>query len=116
MARMNKKDLSERDICTKYITPAINAAGWAQRQFREEVLLTKGRIVVRGRIATRIEWSAGRASAVVAAWIRPRRIGVNHADVVDVPSFVVVIDVVHRVERERQNNFSARKNIDGNHT
>jgi type I restriction enzyme R subunit len=24
----NKKDLSERDICTKYITPAIIAAGW----------------------------------------------------------------------------------------
>jgi len=25
---MNKKELSERDICTKFITPAIKAAGW----------------------------------------------------------------------------------------
>ena len=25
---MNKKDLSERDICTKFITPAIIKAGW----------------------------------------------------------------------------------------
>ena len=24
----DKKSLSERDICTKYITPAITAAGW----------------------------------------------------------------------------------------
>ena len=25
---MNKKDLSERDICTKFINPAIEKAGW----------------------------------------------------------------------------------------
>ena len=52
---MNKKDLSERDICTKFITPAIQAAGWEQHQFREEVKLTNGRVLVRGKIATRIE-------------------------------------------------------------
>ncbi len=52
---MNKKDLSERDICTKFITPAVQAAGWQQHQFREEVKLTKGRVIVRGQIATRIE-------------------------------------------------------------
>jgi len=51
---MNKKDLSERDICTKFITPAIQAAVWQQHQFREEVKLTKGRVMVRGQIATRI--------------------------------------------------------------
>jgi hypothetical protein len=33
LAPMNKKDLSERDICTKFITPAIQAAGWQQHQF-----------------------------------------------------------------------------------
>jgi type I restriction enzyme R subunit len=39
----NKKDLSEPDICTKYITPAIVAAGWDLHvQVREEVSLTKG--------------------------------------------------------------------------
>jgi len=25
---MNKKALSERDICTQYITPAVQQAGW----------------------------------------------------------------------------------------
>jgi type I restriction enzyme R subunit len=25
---MNKRALSERDICTKYITPALKQAGW----------------------------------------------------------------------------------------
>jgi type I restriction enzyme, R subunit len=52
---MNKRELSERDICTKLITPSVQAAGWAQHQFREEVKLTKGRVIVRGKIAARIE-------------------------------------------------------------
>ena len=52
----NKKDLSERDICTKYITPAITAAGWdLHAQIREEVSFTKGRIIVRGKLHTRGE-------------------------------------------------------------
>ena len=51
---MNKKDLSERDVCTKFITPALRAAGWdEQTQFREEVYFTKGRITVRGKLVTR---------------------------------------------------------------
>ena len=46
--------LSERDICTKFITPAVVAAGWdLQTQIREEVSFTKGRIVVRGKVHTR---------------------------------------------------------------
>ena len=51
---MDKKSLSERDICTKYITPAIEKAGWdIQLQVREEVSLTKGRVIVRGKVHTR---------------------------------------------------------------
>ena len=51
---MNKKDLSERDICTKFITPAIKRAGWdIHNQMREEVGFTKGRIVVRGKLVSR---------------------------------------------------------------
>ena len=51
---MNKKLLSERDICTKFITPAVVAAGWdIQRQVREEVSFTKGRVIVRGKLHTR---------------------------------------------------------------
>lgn len=51
---MNKKALSERDICTKFITPAIQAAGWdMDTQFREEVSFTDGRIYVRGKMTAR---------------------------------------------------------------
>jgi type I restriction enzyme R subunit len=51
---MNKKDLSERDICTKFITPAVMQAGWdPMLQIREEVGFTKGRIIVRGKLVTR---------------------------------------------------------------
>jgi type I restriction enzyme, R subunit len=51
---MNKKELSERDICTKFITPSIVAAGWCvDTQIREEVGFTDGRIYVRGKIHTR---------------------------------------------------------------
>ena len=51
---MDKKKLSERDICTKFITPAIVRAGWdLQLQVREEVPLTKGRVMVRGKLVNR---------------------------------------------------------------
>jgi len=52
----DKKSLSERDICTKYITPAVIRAGWDLfTQIREEVSFTKGRIIVRGKLHTRGE-------------------------------------------------------------
>src|SRR5271167_3860109 len=51
---MNKTDLSERDICTKFITPAVESAGWdILSQIREQVYFTKGRIIVRGKLVTR---------------------------------------------------------------
>ena len=51
---MNKKSLSERDICTKFIGPAVQCAGWdMQSQVREEVHFTKGRINVRGKMVSR---------------------------------------------------------------
>jgi type I restriction enzyme R subunit len=51
---MNKKQLSERDICTKFITPSLRQAGWDEiTQLREEVSFTKGRIVVRGKVVSR---------------------------------------------------------------
>jgi len=50
----NKKDLSERDICTKFITPALEKAGWdMQKQVREEVSFTDGRIYVKGNLSVR---------------------------------------------------------------
>jgi hypothetical protein len=51
---MNKKLLSERDICTKCIIPALKQAGWDEMsQIREEVGFTKSRIIVRGKLVTR---------------------------------------------------------------
>jgi len=51
---MDKKKLTERDICTKYINPALQNAGWDMHsQVREEVSFTAGRIIVRGRLHTR---------------------------------------------------------------
>lgn len=53
---VDKKKFSERDICSKLITPAITTAGWdLHTQIREEVTFTKGRIIVRGKIHTRGE-------------------------------------------------------------
>ena len=51
---MDKRSLSERDICTKFITPALRQAGWDEMlQIREEVSFTKGPIIVRGKLVTR---------------------------------------------------------------
>ncbi|MDP2042874.1 EcoAI/FtnUII family type I restriction enzme subunit R [Algoriphagus sp.] len=51
---MHKKSLTERDICTKFITPALKKAGWdIQKQIREEVFFTDGRIIVQGSLHTR---------------------------------------------------------------
>ena len=50
----SKKDLSERDICTQFILPALQKAGWdIQTQIREEVSFTDGRIYVKGNKTTR---------------------------------------------------------------
>jgi type I restriction enzyme, R subunit len=51
---MDKKSLSERDICTKFITPAIIKAGWDfHKQILEEVSFTDGKIYVRGKLTAR---------------------------------------------------------------
>ena len=49
-SELNKKALSEQDICLKFITPAIVGAGWdTMLQMRQEVSFTDGRILVRGK-------------------------------------------------------------------
>ncbi len=51
---MDKKNLSERDICTKFITPAIEKSGWNRMaQILEEVSFTDGKIYVRGKLTAR---------------------------------------------------------------
>ena len=54
MNEINKKELSEMDIRTKYITPAIVSAGWSSiSQMREEYKVTNGRIIARGKSCKR---------------------------------------------------------------
>jgi type I restriction enzyme, R subunit len=51
---VDRRSLTERDICTKFITPALRKAGWDEMlQIREEVTFTRGRIIVRGKLVTR---------------------------------------------------------------
>lgn len=51
-----KKELSERDICTQFILPALVKAGWdVAKQVREEVYFTNGRIFVKGNKTARGE-------------------------------------------------------------
>ena len=54
MKAFNIKELSDADIRTKFITPAIKDAGWdVLNQMREEVYFTAGRIIVRGKMVAR---------------------------------------------------------------
>jgi type I restriction enzyme, R subunit len=51
---MKKRQLSESDICAKYITPHLVGAGWDETtQIRREVSFTQGRIIVRGKLVAR---------------------------------------------------------------
>ncbi|MFA6608509.1 MAG: DEAD/DEAH box helicase family protein [Candidatus Paceibacterota bacterium] len=51
---MDKKSLSEQDICSKFILPAVTDAGWdLYSQIREQVTFTAGKIIVRGNVVKR---------------------------------------------------------------
>lgn len=98
---MNKKEMSEQDIRTKYITPAILAAGWDRDlQIREEASFTKGKITVRRKIVKRGEqkradyilyWKPNIPLAIVEAKDNIHNIAdgmeqaLNYADILDIP-------------------------------
>jgi type I restriction enzyme R subunit len=51
---MDKKKLSETDIITKFIMPAVKGAGWnLMTQIRQEVKLRDGKVIVRGQLGVR---------------------------------------------------------------
>ena len=52
---MDLHELNERDICSKLILPAILRARWQHEHILEEVKLTAGRVIVRGKVAERIK-------------------------------------------------------------
>ncbi len=97
----NKKSLSERDICSKYITPALQSAGWdLQKQIREEYSFTYGRIIVRGKKPVRgerkridylLSYKQNLPIAVIEAKDNNHSIGdgmqqgLQYADMLDVP-------------------------------
>jgi type I restriction enzyme, R subunit len=98
----NKKDLSERDICTKYITPALAEAGWdMQKQVREEVSFTDGRIYVKGNLSMRgkrkradyiLYYKPNIPIAIIEAKDNTYSVragiqqGLNYATILDIPS------------------------------
>ena len=54
MSASNKKALSEREICIEFIMPALQKAGWDHHlHIREEVILTRGRVQVKGHLVSR---------------------------------------------------------------
>jgi type I restriction enzyme R subunit len=59
MCGMNKKELTEADIRTKFITPAlvgVDGEKWdVMTQIREEAYFTKGRVIVQGKTVRRGE-------------------------------------------------------------
>ncbi len=101
MAAFNKKSLSEQDICTKYITPALVKAGWdIMSQIRQEVTFTKGRVLVRGKLTSRGEskradyilyYKANIPIAVIEAKDNKHSIGsgmqqaLSYAEILDIP-------------------------------
>jgi type I restriction enzyme R subunit len=104
LSEINKKELSESDICDLYITPAIKDAGWDPvLQIRREVTLTPGPIIVRGDMSTRnkskkkfadyvLSWEPGVPIAVVEAKDNNHAVShglqqaLGYADILKVPS------------------------------
>jgi type I restriction enzyme R subunit len=101
---MNKKDLTEADIRTKFITPAIVGPGgnkWnVMTQVREEIYFTKGRVIVRGKTVKRGEakkadyllyYKPGMPIAVIEAKDNNHAVGagmqqaLEYAEILDIP-------------------------------
>ena len=98
---MDKKSLSERDICSKYIAPAIQRAGWdMHKQVLEEFGFTAGRIMVRGKLHSRgerkradyiLSYQKNLPIAVIEAKDNKHSVGsgmqqaLNYAEALDVP-------------------------------
>lgn len=98
----SKKELSERDICSKYIQPALEKAGWNPlTQIREEVSFTDGRIYVKGNLTTRgkrkradyiLYYKPNIPIAIIEAKDNKHSVragiqqGLNYAEILDIPS------------------------------
>jgi type I restriction enzyme R subunit len=97
----SKKDLTERDICTKFITPALVRSGWdVQLQVLEEFAFTHGRIYVKGKLTARGEqkradyilfYKPGIPVAIIEAKDNHHSVGagmqqgLRYAEILDIP-------------------------------
>ncbi|MFC4994245.1 EcoAI/FtnUII family type I restriction enzme subunit R [Rubritalea tangerina] len=103
MDKKEKLELSESDICAKFITPALHAAGWDEMKIRREVTLTPGPIVVRGNLSSRnkkkkkfadyvLYWNPSTHVAVVEAKENNKSVShgmqqaLGYAEILEVPS------------------------------
>lgn len=93
--------MSERDICTKFIMPAIVKSGWdIQKQVHEEVPFTDGRIHVRGHLTMRgkrkradflLYYKSNLPIAIIEAKANKHALGagmqqgLDYADILDIP-------------------------------
>ena len=98
---MSRRDLTEADVCMRFITPALTRAGWdLHRQVRREVSFTDGEIIVRGRMVARgrrrqadyvLFWQKDLPLAVIEAKANKHEIGkgmqqgLDYARLLDVP-------------------------------
>ena len=98
---VNKKIFSEEDIKMKYITPAIEKAGWnIKTQVRAEYSFTDGRIIIRKNLVARgkrkradyvLNYKANMPIAIIEAKDNNKSIGagmqqgLNYADILDIP-------------------------------
>ena len=68
MAGVNKSNLTETDIITKFILPSVKEAGWdVMTQIRQEVKLRAGKVVVRGKLAVHLSVK----SADIVLYLKP---------------------------------------------
>ncbi|AKH70088.1 helicase, type I site-specific restriction-modification system restriction subunit [Spongiibacter sp. IMCC21906] len=98
---MDKKKLSETDIITKYILPAVEGAGWDKMtQVRQEVKLRDGKVIVRGQMGMRktvksadivLDYKPNLPLAVIEAKANKHEVGkgmqqgLDYARLLDVP-------------------------------
>lgn len=96
----NKKSLSEEDIKNRYITPALDKAGWDKTHYRMEYYFTAGRVLIQGKQHARKEGkkadyllfaSPNHPIAIVEAKDNNKPVGgglqqaIEYAQILDVP-------------------------------
>lgn len=97
---MSKKDLTEEDIKLRFITPAINNAGWKNEHIRMEYYFTDGRVIFQGKVHARqtgkkadylLFHAANKPIAIVEAKDNNKPVGggmqqaMEYAQILDIP-------------------------------